>query len=620
VLSPGMLLAGKYRIVRAIGEGGFGQIYLGRDETMGRDVAIKELLGEAALVDPPTWQEYQARFRKEAQIMGMFSHPNIVAAYALEVDPAGSLYLVLEYVDGGSLKEVLEATGPLPVARALDIAIGICHAIEAIYKRDIVHRDIKPSNILLARDGTPKLTDFGIAQVGHETRRTQRAFGHPGTPAYKSPEQMHSTGYLDERSDLYALGLVLYEMLAGEPYVRHRTPLRALRPDVPQALHAVITKALRENPAQRYQTAAEMRRDLEVIRAQNATGQLRIVLRGMPRRYALAAFATAAVLFISISVYRLGNRLNTLQTAPITIASSAGPVYQVASAPTVPLPAIGNTPQPLIALEISAIPSLTPTAEKAFIAHVADPYEPDDIAPATIAVGETLARSFEAQGDIDRAMFRAKVGRRYVISTANLAPGVDTRLEVVAGERVYTNDDVAPGTLASQVVFDALEDSTAIITVYNQDLFGPERTYDLTVLEVTGQELTPEATNTPVPSTRELEPTWTPRPTFTRPPTATLRPTSTPLPTSTPRPTSTLRPTWTRVPTWTPTPTRTRTPTATFTPGVTLTPSLTFTPVPPTATPAPPTATQPPPTEEPTKTPVPERTPLPTSPPGPPGE
>ncbi|MBC7315736.1 MAG: serine/threonine protein kinase [Chloroflexi bacterium] len=418
MLSPGMLLAGKYRIVRAIGEGGFGQIYLGRDETMGRDVAIKELLGEAALVDPPTWQEYQARFRKEAQIMGMFSHPNIVAAYALEVDPAGSLYLVLEYVDGGSLKEVLEATGPLPVARALDIAIGICHAIEAIYKRDIVHRDIKPSNILLARDGTPKLTDFGIAQVGHETRRTQRAFGHPGTPAYKSPEQMHSTGYLDERSDLYALGLVLYEMLAGEPYVRHRTPLRALRADVPQALHAVITKALRENPAQRYQTATEMRRDLEVIRAQNATGQLRIVLRGVPRRYALAAFATAAVLFIAVSVYRLGNRLNTLQAAPVTIASSAGPVYQVASAPTVPLPALENTPQPLVALEISAIPSLTPTAEKAFIERVTDPYEPDDIAPATIAVGETHARGFEAQGDIDRAMFRAKVGRRYVVSTA----------------------------------------------------------------------------------------------------------------------------------------------------------------------------------------------------------
>ena len=106
----------------------------------------------------------------------------------------------------------------------IQLGLDISSAIEAIYRRDIVHRDVKPGNILLTEDGSAKLTDFGVAQLGHETRRTQTARGHPGTPAYKSPEQANYTGYLDERSDLYSLGLVMYEMLTGRLYVRNLVP------------------------------------------------------------------------------------------------------------------------------------------------------------------------------------------------------------------------------------------------------------------------------------------------------------------------------------------------------------------------------------------------------------
>ena len=220
VLEPDTLLVGKYRIISTIGEGGYGQVYLAYDEGMERHVAIKELLHDKATLSPDKWQEYQARFRKEAQTVSQFSHPNVVTTYALETNATGSMYLILEYVDGGSLKDLLETAAPLGVEQALSITIDIARAVEAIYRQDIVHRDIKPSNILITQDGHAQLTDFGVAQVGHETRRTQEARGHPGTPAYKAPEQATSTGYLDQRADLYALGLVLYEMLTGRMYVR----------------------------------------------------------------------------------------------------------------------------------------------------------------------------------------------------------------------------------------------------------------------------------------------------------------------------------------------------------------------------------------------------------------
>lgn len=618
MLSPDTFLADRYRILRVLGEGGFGAIYLGRDEALDRDVAVKELLRDPTITSPEAWQRYQQRFLKEAHVMSQFSHPHIVSAYTLEADAAGNLYLVLEYVDGGSLKELIERAGVLPIERALDIAIDICQAIEAIYQRDIVHRDIKPSNILLSSDGTAKLTDFGVAQVGHETRRTQEASGHPGTPAYKSPEQSTSNGYLDQRSDLYALGLVLYEMLTGQLYVRNRVPPRHHRPQVPQALNAIVMKALEEDPAERYQSAGEMRRDLERVRQQSALGQVQVVLQNISRRQLVTAAALAAVLFLGSNMARLGRALNNLQNAPSLTPSVALAVFATQPAQPV-LVSSESVRQPLAGPEAALItPMPSPNAlgqEKA--QAPAAPSEPLPITP-----GETLSRVFTHEGLSEQFTFRSREGRQYAVTTSNLGAGVDTRLEVLAGDRYYVNDDLSPGTLASQVVFDALEDSTVVVTVYNQGQFGSERGYDLSVM-VSGLAPTdsPLSSVTEPPDTGDAgRPTFTPRPTFTRDATATLRPTSTPHATSTPRPTSTTRPTWTRVPTATRTPTRTRTPTITLTPSITNTPTATHTAAPPTSAPPTFTYTPVPPTAEPTKTPLPERTPLPTSEPGPPGE
>lgn len=618
VLSPDTLLADRYRIIRVLGEGGFGTIYLGHDETLDRDVAVKELLREPAVLSPETWQHYQSRFRKEAQVMSQISHPHIVSAYALHADAAGNLYLVLEYVDGGSLKEIIERSGVLPIERALDIAIDICQAIEAIYQRDVVHRDIKPSNILISSDGTAKLTDFGVAQVGHETRRTQEASSHPGTPAYKSPEQSSTNGYLDQRSDLYALGLVLYEMLTGQLYVRNRVPPRHQRPEVPQALNAIVMKALEDDPDNRYQSAGELLRDLERVRQQSTWGQAQVVLQSIPRRHLVVAAAIAAVLFLGNGMARLGRALNSLQHASSPTPSESLATSSAQPTPLALAPSEGVR-QPLAGVEAAlATPTSWPSAPG--LQQVQVPNTPS--APVPIVPGETLSRVFAHEGQSEQFTFRSRAGRQYVITTSNLGAGVDTRLEVLAGDWYYVNDDISPGTLASQVVFDALEDSTVIVTVHNQGQFGPERGYDLSVMvSAVVPADAPPTSDAELPEDDAPDrPTMTPRPTFTRGPTSTFQPTSTPRATSTPRPTSTTRPTWTRVPTATRTPTRTSTPSITPTPSITSTPSATQTTAPPTSAPPTLTHTPVPPTEEPTKTPIPERTPLPTSEPGPPGE
>jgi hypothetical protein len=169
----------------------------------------------------------------------------------------------MEYVGGESLKKMLKKGKTLPVKRAVEITLDICHAIAEMAQHDIVHRDIKPANILLTPDGAAKLTDFGVAQVGDASHRSKPGSrSHPGTPRYMSPEQENSGGYLDQRSDLYSLGLVLYEMLTGQNYKSIRKPVRQLNSKVPRALERVLQKVLQQDPAQRYQTAVEFEQAL----------------------------------------------------------------------------------------------------------------------------------------------------------------------------------------------------------------------------------------------------------------------------------------------------------------------------------------------------------------------
>jgi hypothetical protein len=603
VSSAERLIAGKYRIISVIGEGEYGRVYLGHDIELDRPVAVKELLRSRAETSAEEWQRHRARFVREAQTGGSFTHPNLVGVYALESDDDDNLYLVSEYVEGGSLEELLEESAPLPVERAIDIALDVCRAIQVLQQREVVHRDIKPSNILIAGDGTAKLADLGIAQLGQDTRRTQAFAAHPGTPAYKSPEQATSTGSLDQRSDIYSLGLVLYEMLTGRRYMRDGAPPGDHNRDVPQALDAITLKALESDLAARYASAEAMIRDLDAVRSQSLWGQIAIVWNRLPSRQLALIGGALLIVLLVVGIYRAGAAVSRL-------AATASAAVQLTI-----------TPDPLAALEVprTVEPSRVAGLPGEGGAGIVDVYEPDDNIPVPIAVGETQLRTFDPQGDVDRVTFRVKAGQSYVITTSDLAPGVDTRLEVLAGGERHTNDDVAPGTLASQITFTAAEDGVAVANVYNQDQFGPTQSYRLSVM-MTLPTATATVTPTTVTATAALvraDATITPRPTFTRVVTATptrtttmtrtITPTRTPLATRTPTMTRTatltLTPTATRTATPTLTATATATPlvspTPTFTPSsaappTPVTPTATFTPVPPTATPEPtatPTAT-----------------------------
>jgi tRNA A-37 threonylcarbamoyl transferase component Bud32 len=576
-LKIGDVLAGKFEIIAEIGEGGFGKTYLGHDSGMDRQVAIKELLHEAAEVSPEDYEDYKRRFRKEAQIVSKFSHPNVVTAYSLETDAQGDLYLVLEYVDGGSLKNLI-SQDPLDVKRAIQIALDICDAVDVIWKYDIVHRDIKPSNILLTKDGTAKLTDFGVAQLGHETRRTQEARSHPGTPAYKSPEQASSTGYLDQRSDLYAIGLVLYEMVTAKLYLRNRVPPHRVNRKVPRSLSAVIMKALQENPADRYQSSQEMRAALEAVLKGGQLQGVGAVLGDLRERIPVRAAAlTLGLAAVAAAIYLGAQAYGSSRAGNAVLTATAAARRETLRAELLATPTFTLTPTPMLD----------------------DAYEPDDISPKPIALGETQRHNFYRNGDVDRVSFRVKAGRVYGVITSDLAIGVDTVIVVsVAGQR-YENDDATPGSLASEVYFKAMAEAIAVATISNKDMYGAEATYEVTVIELPPTPI-PSATNTPTPT-----PTPTPTQTTTGTPTTTV--------TFTPTETRTHTPTYTpsATPTHTPTPTDTRTPTPTRTPTNTQVPTQTQAPTLTTAPTHTPTRTLVP-TDTPTNTPVPTETLVPT--------
>ena len=207
----------EYRITRALGQGAFGTVYLAQDTLLDRPVAIKELMA-AAQADRAAFQ----RFLQEARAAGSLNHPNIVTIYALKPADA-TVYLVMEYLPGGSLRGLLSQRGRLSVDDAARIAADVCDGLAAAHAKGIVHRDIKPENILLTADGRAKVGDFGIAHVprtdggAYVGGLTQTGF-QPGTLIYMSPEQIRGEA-VDGRSDVYQVGALLYEMLAGRHYI-----------------------------------------------------------------------------------------------------------------------------------------------------------------------------------------------------------------------------------------------------------------------------------------------------------------------------------------------------------------------------------------------------------------
>jgi serine/threonine-protein kinase len=258
---------GRYLIERKLGSGGMADVYLAEDQELGRRVALK-LLNERHAND----EQFVERFRREAQSAAGLNHPNIVSIFD-RGRAEGTYYIAMEYLDGRTLKELLIRNGPTPVPIAIDYSRQILGALAFAHRNGIVHRDIKPHNIVVRKDGRLKVTDFGIARSG--ASQMTEAGSIVGTAQYLSPEQARGAP-VDARSDLYSLGIVLYEMLTGKvPFtgdapveiaMKHLTavpqPPSKLRPDVPHDLDAVVMRALSKEPDQRYASAEEMDADL----------------------------------------------------------------------------------------------------------------------------------------------------------------------------------------------------------------------------------------------------------------------------------------------------------------------------------------------------------------------
>src|SRR4051794_21320711 len=292
----GTELDGRYRLEALIGAGGMSTVYRAVDRTLEREVAIKLMHREIA-----TDSDQLERFRREARAVAQLSHPHIVGVIDAGED-AGRPYIVFEYVHGETLKDRIRRCGRLPIDESLAYAIEISRALGAAHAALIVHRDVKPQNVLIDPEGSAKVTDFGIARSLEEDGLT--ADGRVlGTTDYVSPEQ--ALGHdVTGQSDLYSLGIVLFEMLTGEvpfrgenqvavamKHVREAVPdVQERRPEVSAALAAVVERATSKDLASRYSSDAELIADLEDVlaletaRAGSATGEATTVLRTLPRR------------------------------------------------------------------------------------------------------------------------------------------------------------------------------------------------------------------------------------------------------------------------------------------------------------------------------------------------
>jgi serine/threonine protein kinase len=262
---------GRYKIIGKLGQGSMGVVYRGRDPYIGRDVGVK-IARPSASVAAKGIEKFREKFFREAQSAGRLLHPNIVAVY-----DAGMYkdfyYIAMEYVDGPSLRRYCKKN-LLPLSRVVEVMFMVCKGLDYAHKMDILHRDIKPSNILLTKSGVAKIADFSIAQIKSEQTVSK---GIVGSPSYMSPEQVKEEP-LDDRSDIFSLGSVLYELLTGrrafpgDNYFsivykisnEEPVPIREIRQDVPEVLERIVQKAHSKDRTERYQTCMDLAYDLRV--------------------------------------------------------------------------------------------------------------------------------------------------------------------------------------------------------------------------------------------------------------------------------------------------------------------------------------------------------------------
>ncbi|HEX2057368.1 MAG TPA: protein kinase [Actinomycetota bacterium] len=280
--APATSVADRYVLEELLARGGMGSVYKARDEVLARPVAVK-------ILHPHLSEDeaFLARFRREAVAAAGLSHPGIVAIYDTGSDVADGVerhYIVMEHCAGGTLTDLIAAGGMFQPDRAAEIVAAMCESLDFAHRAGVVHRDVKPDNVLFTDDGTLKVADFGIAKAAYATGDITTTGSILGTVTYVSPEQARGREP-DARSDVYSAGVVLYELLVGRPPFRAETevatammhlneppvPVRALKPQVPRHLEAVVTRALAKDPADRWASAEEMARALHTGSARGAT-------------------------------------------------------------------------------------------------------------------------------------------------------------------------------------------------------------------------------------------------------------------------------------------------------------------------------------------------------------
>jgi len=282
VIAKGQKISDRYQIIKSVGEGGMANVYLAFDTILERNVAVKVLRGDLA-----TDEKFVRRFQREALSASSLTNENIVEVYDVGEDN-GEYYIVMEYVEGKHLKHLIKKRGKLTIAEVVDIMLQVTNGLSVAHEQYIIHRDIKPQNIMILENGLVKLTDFGIAVAMNSTQLTQTN-SVMGSVHYLPPEQASGKG-ATLQSDIYSLGILMYELLTGKlPYrgdnaveiaLKHlKEAIPSLRnelPDVPQSIENIIIKATAKNPKNRYADATEMHEDLRTCLEESRKNEIKV--------------------------------------------------------------------------------------------------------------------------------------------------------------------------------------------------------------------------------------------------------------------------------------------------------------------------------------------------------
>ncbi len=390
VFQPGdVILGNKYRVERCLGRGGFAEVYLVTHTALNAPRAVKVLHRKAPGVGSTDMRIYRERFTLEAQLGAQIDDPHIIRVYDFFEEEDEALYLIMEYAPGGSLYDYIEAVRkrkrpPLSVEEVVRLGIDVANGLAALHEQQIVHRDLKPSNVLFDAKGRAKVGDLGLAQIpGGPSMRSQVSgpISHPGTPAYMSPEQMDTYGYLTPASDVFSLGAVLFEALTGKVYrgVRPGTRARELRKDVPHWLDDLIARMLAEDPQERPWDGTEVAKLVEQGMANHPqVGSVAVIPSKSPEtadRWHLpfgplmlavgGALLTVVVFVAGLALWALAGQGGSTAREQVTPTQPQGgsvtqEVGRIADATTVPV-AVAPTQTPTLVAP-TATPTSTPTS------------------------------------------------------------------------------------------------------------------------------------------------------------------------------------------------------------------------------------------------------------------